>query len=117
MSHIHVKVNYGGRITQERRILPGVYVLDDPRLFGVGQYLLDNGHAVAVVDPQAIVIPTPPPMVEDNIGFAVVEPEVTGTGVMAHNGELINRPLGASAFEAPEEVTEDEPQTPKGKRK
>jgi len=128
MTHIHVTKNYGGRITDERRILPGLYALDDERLFGAGQYLVENGHAVMVADPSAVTVPpvSAEPVVEESIGFSVIEPEavegveedpeVVGTGVMMHNGELINRPLGASAFEASEEVT-DEPEAPKSRRK
>jgi hypothetical protein len=45
---ILVKRNYGGRPTRERRILPGEYDSNDPALFGVADYLLENGFAVAV---------------------------------------------------------------------
>ncbi|MFN8452024.1 MAG: hypothetical protein U0521_26380 [Anaerolineae bacterium] len=47
---IRVNRDFGGRITDERRIPPGEYALDDPALFGVGQYLLDNGFAERVSD-------------------------------------------------------------------
>lgn len=45
---IRVLHNYGGRNTKEQRILPGEYAIDDPALFGVADYLVENGHAVAV---------------------------------------------------------------------
>lgn len=46
--HIRVLRDFGGRLTNEQRILPGDYALDDPALLGVGQYLLDNGFAAAL---------------------------------------------------------------------
>lgn len=42
---IRVLHNFGGAVTNEKRILPGVYEDDDERLFGVGEYLITNGHA------------------------------------------------------------------------
>lgn len=45
---IEVLENYGGQRTQERRVLPGVYDVDDPALFGVGEYLLEVGKAVVI---------------------------------------------------------------------
>lgn len=52
--------NYGGHVTAERRIEPGLYAEDDPRLFGVGDYLLQNGHAEL-----AGVLPDPEPMADE----------------------------------------------------
>ncbi len=57
--HIQVLHNYGGRLTHERRILPGVYADDDPRIFGLAQYLVDNGHAIALGAPVMPAV-TPP---------------------------------------------------------
>jgi len=54
MKHIYVKQNYGGRLTNEQRILPGEYDITDERLFGAGEYLIANGYAVVTsetVDP------------------------------------------------------------------
>lgn len=48
MKQITVLKNFGGKETQERRIQPGVYDVDSPALFGLAQYLVDNGHAVEV---------------------------------------------------------------------
>ncbi len=45
---IEVLENYGGQRTQERRVLPGVYNVDDPALFGVGEYLLEVGKAIVI---------------------------------------------------------------------
>lgn len=45
---IRVLQNYGGYNTNERRILPGEYDDNDPRLFGIGDYLVQHGHAVRV---------------------------------------------------------------------
>lgn len=42
---IKVLREFSGRITREQRIYPGEYTLDDPALFGAGQYLLDNDFA------------------------------------------------------------------------
>jgi hypothetical protein len=42
---IEVLINFGGRLTNERRILPGVYEIGDSRLFGLENYLVDNGFA------------------------------------------------------------------------
>lgn len=49
--HIQVLHNYGGRLTQERRILPGVYEENDPRIFGLAHHLVQNGHAIAISAP------------------------------------------------------------------
>lgn len=48
MRIIRVLINFGGRITREQRIPPGEYVENDPRLLGVADYLLANGHAIVV---------------------------------------------------------------------
>lgn len=47
---IQLLQHYRGRLTRNQVILSGIYELDDERLFGVGQYLLDNGFAVLVED-------------------------------------------------------------------
>jgi len=47
---INVLRNYGCWNTNERRILPGVYEAGDERLFGLAEYLVDNGHAVVTED-------------------------------------------------------------------
>jgi hypothetical protein len=51
---IRVLHNYGGDNTRERRIEPGEYAADDPRLFGLADYLLANGHAVSITPVMAI---------------------------------------------------------------
>ena len=48
MRMIRVFNNYGGRRTHEQRIPAGDYSEDDPRLFGLADYLIENGHAVQV---------------------------------------------------------------------
>lgn len=45
---IRVLINYGGTKTNDRRIEPGDYAEGDPRLFGIADYLIANGHAVIV---------------------------------------------------------------------
>ena len=114
MTHILVKSNYGGRITDERRILPGLYALDDERLFGAGQYLVENGHAVMVADPSAVVVPpvTLEPIVEESIGFSVIEPEVVeGVEEVTDAEPVEGEQIGG--FDTPE----DEPEAPKSRRK
>jgi hypothetical protein len=48
--YVRVLHDYGGTPTRERRIQPGVYLVDDPALFGIADYLVANGHAVYVQD-------------------------------------------------------------------
>lgn len=38
---LRVLTNYGGKPTNEQRILPGDYPVEDPRLFGLSDYLVD----------------------------------------------------------------------------
>lgn len=49
---IRVTREFGGRLTSEQRIYRGEYGMDDPALFGVGQYLLDNGFAEPIDAPE-----------------------------------------------------------------
>jgi hypothetical protein len=56
---IEVLQNFGGVETGERRIVPGVYAIDDPRLFGCGQLLLDYGMAQVIDSPVPIEEPAP----------------------------------------------------------
>lgn len=44
--HIRVLHTYRGRKTKEQVIEPGVYVETDYRLFGLAEYLCDNGQAI-----------------------------------------------------------------------
>jgi len=48
MATINVLHNYGGRLTGEKRIEPGIYQDHDDALFGLAAYLVVNGHAVMV---------------------------------------------------------------------
>jgi hypothetical protein len=57
---IEVLQNFGGVETGERRILPGIYTIDDPRLFGCGQLLLDYGMARTLDRPTPIEEPPVP---------------------------------------------------------
>jgi hypothetical protein len=58
---IKVYHNYGGWATNDRRIFPGIYDIDDDALFGVGEYLVTNGHAEVVEEPEPeLPAPTPP---------------------------------------------------------
>lgn len=47
---IQVLHTYGGRLTKREKILPGVYDTEHDALYGIAQYLVDNGHAVIVAD-------------------------------------------------------------------
>jgi hypothetical protein len=40
--------NYGGKLTNEQRILPAIYDGDDPALFGLAHYLVETGHAIVI---------------------------------------------------------------------
>ena len=51
-THIHLTHSYQGKLTKEQPINPGVYRRDDPKLFGLATYLVDNGHAVWVNVPE-----------------------------------------------------------------
>lgn len=51
---IKVLQNYGGVRTNEKRILPGVYESDDERLFGLSDYLIDNGYATVVSEDESL---------------------------------------------------------------
>lgn len=48
MRTIEVKENYGGRATNELRVLPGIYTEDDERLFGAVEAMLEVGVAKVV---------------------------------------------------------------------
>ena len=50
---IEVLTNFGGRLTKERRIVPGVYADNDPRLFGLAAYLIEHKFAVRLDEPAA----------------------------------------------------------------
>lgn len=54
---IYVTREFAGRLTDERRIYPGVYDLDAKELFSVGQYLLDNGFAAPLVSESELIDP------------------------------------------------------------
>lgn len=45
---IQLTSNYRGRPTNEKIIPPGVYAENDSRLFGLADYLVQNGHATVV---------------------------------------------------------------------
>ena len=75
---IRVKHTYTGWKTNERVIYPGLYDVDDARLFGAANYLVANNHAIVVADPEPVVVPEPEP--EPVIEVAPVpEPEAEET--------------------------------------
>ncbi len=61
---IRVLHSYRGTPTNERPIDAGDYAADDPRLFGLADYLVANGHAVVVDDAAP---PAPAPQDDDLI--------------------------------------------------
>lgn len=61
---VQVLVNYGGALTHELRIFPGVYDADDPRLFGLADHLIEAGHAIALDDDEDAVEELVAPQVE-----------------------------------------------------
>ena len=52
---LEVIVNFGGVETGEKRILPGLYEHDDPRLFGQAKTLIDMGHAKVIANNGKVV--------------------------------------------------------------
>ncbi len=93
---IQVKRSFSGRLTAERWIVAGEYDVDDPALFGLAQYLVDNGFA-DVVD--GAVVNTPPAPVEaleapvlsdsDVIVMPSAEEPEADTAVYEHNGRKL----------------------------
>jgi hypothetical protein len=63
---IHVSNGYRGAPSKERYIEAGDYAEDDERLFGLAEYLLENGHAVRVApEPKPEPEPDAPPEVKE----------------------------------------------------
>jgi hypothetical protein len=60
---IRVTTGYRGRLTNEQYIVPGVYTVDDPALFGLAQFLVDNGRAevlpTVAMDEESVTFVTP----------------------------------------------------------
>lgn len=52
---IRVLHDYGGANTRERRIEPGDYASDDPALFGLAEYLVENNHAIVIGDSNLVL--------------------------------------------------------------
>lgn len=78
MKQITVLKNFGGKETNERRILPGVYDVNAPELFGLADYLVENGHAVAVKT-EAVPVKEATKAVEiQTVSIEVPTPEETG---------------------------------------
>lgn len=48
MTKIQLNIYFSGKETREQVIPPGVYDSNDVILLELGQYLVDNGHAVDV---------------------------------------------------------------------
>lgn len=56
---INLRTVYRGKLTNEQPINPGTYDADAPELMGLAQYLVNNGHAVVVMDPASKPVPKP----------------------------------------------------------
>lgn len=48
VNRIRVLHDWGGVPSNFNRVAPGDYDIDDDALYGCGQYLLDNGHAIKI---------------------------------------------------------------------
>lgn len=48
--------NFRGRLTNENLIPPGEYDADDPFLYGIAEYLVNEGWAVVIEDAPAPVV-------------------------------------------------------------
>lgn len=59
---IHLPNGYNGRLVQYQSVPPGDYADDDPRLFGIADYLVSNGFATRLdapaVKPEPVAAPT-----------------------------------------------------------
>ena len=53
MASIQLLHDYAGRRTNEDRVWAGVYDAADPRLYGLAEYLVENGHAIWTDAPAA----------------------------------------------------------------
>lgn len=73
MRVIRVLHNYGGALTNERRIAPGDYVDSDERLLGIADYLVENGHAEVIAESPSANDTAELPPVEDGESAAVDE--------------------------------------------
>lgn len=81
MKQITVLKNFGGKETNERRIQPGVYDVNAPELFGLADYLVENGHAV-VVKSEAVPVKEATKAVEiQTVSIEPDAPEETGVEV------------------------------------
>lgn len=108
---IHLKQNYRGRLTKNQLIPPGKYEETDPALFGLAEYLIENGHAVRIAPvpskpaltlplaantPAPLEIPsigaTPPPT--DDPGASPNIPPYADLGVELLQAEIAKRGLG-----------------------
>jgi len=63
---MRIKLNsyYIGWKTNERKIAPGIYDVNDDAIFGIADYLIRNGHAVVVEEDGAASVqqvPKPKP--------------------------------------------------------
>lgn len=63
---IKVLHSYRGRLTKELEIQPGEYDADDPRLFGLADYLVKNGHAVVVAATEPPATPEAEPLADQD---------------------------------------------------
>jgi e3 binding domain. len=85
---IQVLRDFAGKLTNERRIYPGVYFLDDEALYGVGQYLIDNGFALEL-EPPTIDESIPallPDTADKSIADLITELEARGIDVDSIEG-------------------------------
>lgn len=55
---IKVLHTYSGRLTNKQKIFADIYAENDPALFGIADYLVENGHALRLDIPFSTNIPT-----------------------------------------------------------
>jgi hypothetical protein len=114
---IRVLHNFGGKSTQERRVLPGLYEPGDPHLYGATQEMLADGHAVWF-DPGMPAEEAPvemPTLSELADSFAVVEvPAVEEENQLSDLTAFVVEPEASDVI-PPDEDAEDKPSKRKHK--
>jgi len=71
--NIHLRYYYRGKPSNDRLIPAGIYDENDPALFGLANYLVQNGHAVFVSEPTVTTEAVTPDSLETEIASTVIE--------------------------------------------
>lgn len=91
---IRLKDTYRGKKTNERAIAPGDYAEDDPRLEGLAEYLVTNGHAKIA---EGVTAPAAALDWHDNPAFKVTVP-VDASGRRVNESQFLPSPDDARNF-------------------